>query len=214
VHVDGLIPVRVLDILGSNPPGVLYWDGGRLAKKVAQPFDGQLIFVERDSKDFQRAGVAWVRREAERGDSTAQCALAWMYANHKFVARDDEVASSLYLKAAEAGDAVAQYYLGCRHEQGLGLPVNLAEAARWYEAAARQGIAPALCNLADKYERGAGVPQDLNRAFEMYREAAKNGVVAAMAGLAGLYRDGRGVARDEAQAALWMAQARARGYRE
>ena len=213
VHVGDLTPVRVLGVLDSAPPGVLYEEAETVGLKIAQPFDGQFIFVERDSQDYRRAGVEYVRREAELGDREAQCALGGMYANSKLVPHDDELASQWFLKAAKGGDGVAQYFIGCRYEQGLGVPVDLAQAARWYQVAANNGIAPALCNLAEKYEHGKGVPQDLARAFKMYRTAAESRVVAAMAGLAGMYRDGRGVARDEALSAFWMAQARAHGYR-
>jgi TPR repeat protein len=213
VLAEGLTPALVLEIFDSNPPGVMFEDAEGGGQHMFQPLEDQLIFVERDSSDYRAAALAWLRREAQAGDSTAQSALGWLHASGTLVPKDESLACHWFLKAAEAGEPTAQYGLACRYEQGHGIATDLAEAVRWYMAAAKQGIAPAVCNLADKYERGAGVRQDLALAFDMYRMAAENRVVMAMVGLANLYRDGRGTAQDEAQAKQWMARARDAGYR-
>ncbi len=60
--------------------------------------------------------------------------------NGEGVARDPQLAASLYCKAARLGDAEAQYNLGWMHANGRGIPRNDALAAFFFKAAAGQGM--------------------------------------------------------------------------
>ena len=58
---------------------------------------------------------------AERGDTTAQFNLGWLYANGKGVPQDHITAAKWYMLAAAQGYVPAQYNLGVMYKFGMGV---------------------------------------------------------------------------------------------
>ena len=112
---------------------------------------------------------------AEKGDATAQWAIAGRYAMGEGVPQDFAHAATWYRKAAEQGYALAQTNLGVLYEDGKGVPQDFAQAAAWYRKAAEQGDAAAQDNLGILYQDGKGVPLDSAEAVTWLRKAADQG---------------------------------------
>ena len=149
---------------------------------------------------------------AEKGDATAQWAIAGRYAMGEGVPQDFAHAATWYRKAAEQGYAPAQYSLGVLCGDGKGVLQDFAQAATWYRKAAEQGYALAQTNLGLLYEDGKGVPHDFGKAATWLRKAAEQGDAAAQDNLGILYQDGKGVPLDSAEAVTWLRKAADQGY--
>jgi len=110
---------------------------------------------------------------AERGSTTAQVFVGWMYQVGRGVKKDLEEAGRWYKNAADAGFAEGQFYLGRLHlDRG-----NYQEAIHWIVKAASQNHMPALFRLADLYDVGEGVHVDREKAYQLFEQAAKMGHV-------------------------------------
>jgi TPR repeat protein len=113
----------------------------------------------RSAKELVEA-AKFLQFAAERGDLSAQSAIACCYSDGIGVTEDIAMAVTWYRKAADAGDVSAQKSLGDCYARGEGVPKSAAESARWYRKAAEQGDRSAQCTLAEYYTRGDGVPKD------------------------------------------------------
>lgn len=122
--------------------------------------------------DYATALTEW-RQGAQYGDARAQYGLAWLYAEGKGVARNQELAALWCRKAAKQGLAKAQYNLGLMYSRGLGVEQDLTSAAEWYLKAAKQGDSDAQNNLGTAYAEGFGVEQDLVEAFVWFSLAER-----------------------------------------
>jgi TPR repeat protein len=172
---SGVVPARIIDVFDADPPSVWLEDAEHPGRTFATAELEDLSLVGRNAPDFARAGVEWLRREAEREDAQAQAALGWLYERGVAVARDDAQAVSWYRRAAESGAAIAQFNFALRCEKGRGVPQDLAQAARWYRASAEQGVGEAMLNLSNLYRDGRGVAQDLQQAVRWLRAAQDAG---------------------------------------
>ena len=112
---------------------------------------------------------------AEKGDATAQWAIAGRYAMGEGVPQDFAHAATWYRKAAEQGYALAQTNLGLLYEDGKGVPHDFGKAATWLRKAADQGDAAAQDNLGILYQDGKGVPLDSAEAVTWLCKAADQG---------------------------------------
>jgi len=68
---------------------------------------------------------------AERGASSAQAYLGFMYETGRGVPQNYTEAAIWYRRAAEQGDSLAQYQLGVLYDRGQGVPQDIVEASKW-----------------------------------------------------------------------------------
>lgn len=170
-----VVPARIIDVFDADPPAVLLEDAEHPGKTFVTTELDDLTLAGRNTKDFAREGIAWLRTQANNGDTQAQAALGWLYENGVAVVQDDACAVDWYARAAQGGDPFAQFNFALRCERGRGVAINLAEAARWYLASAEQGIGPAMKNLSNMYRDGRGVEQDIQQAIRWLRNAEAEG---------------------------------------
>jgi hypothetical protein len=121
------------------------------------------------------SNVETLKRNAERGDPNAQCALAAAYElgiGLLILPKDDVEAVKWSRRAAEQGNATAQGNLARLYSQGIGIPKDDVEVAHWFLKCAEQGNATAQALLGSAYEYGHGVPQDKVEAYKWFDLAA------------------------------------------
>jgi TPR repeat protein len=141
------------------------------------------------------------RKAADKGDTSAQNDLGWLYENGWGVSKDLEKAAELFQKAADKGNASAQHNLGWLYENGWGVSKDLGKAADLYRKAADKGTAHAQNNLGWLYQNGLGVTKNLTKAAELFRKAADQGFPRGQSNLGWLYENGWGVPKDLTKAA-------------
>jgi TPR repeat protein len=135
-------------------------------------FQYQLGRAYHKAKNFELA-VKWYRIAGEKGHSSAQYNLGWMYDQGDGVRKDAIEAVKWYRLAAEQGGDDAQYNLGWMYDQGKGVGQNPAEAAKWYRRAAQQGNASAQATLGVMLASRAVDQENLDEAFGWLQKAAK-----------------------------------------
>ena len=91
-----------------------------------------------DRGDFALARPV-LRAWAERGDSSAQFALARMYANGRGVEQDTKQAERWYRRAGQQGDTRAMVELGRLYAAGRDIAKNLPEAVQLFRTATTRG---------------------------------------------------------------------------
>jgi len=155
--------------------------------------------------------VAALTAQAKTGDSSAQYALAVLFARGDGVAKDYSTAATWFREAAINGNIAAQYNLAVLYERGLGIPQNMNEALIWYHSAASRNYPAAQYNLALSYADGRGTPQDMVSAARWYLRAAEQGVVPAMVNYAILCEGGQGTIKSPMTAYAWYRAAAGRG---
>ncbi len=151
----------------------------------------------------QSTDIDSIRREAEKGNSTAQFKLGHAYDFGDGVAKDHDQAIVWYQKAASQGNASAQTMIGYCYEIGYGLPQDFVQAAAWFRKAAEKGSAVAEAWLGYSYGAGKGLPQNDALAVSWYRKAADQGDSLGQALLGGAYLSGLGVPRDYVESYFW-----------
>jgi TPR repeat protein len=72
-----------------------------------------------------------LKKDAEKGDATAQINLGLYYYNGNGVSQDYQEALKWYRKAADQGFAIAQFTLGMMYFEGHGVAQDYAEAYGW-----------------------------------------------------------------------------------
>ena len=125
-----------------------------------------------DKQAITAADFAATKKDAERGDATAQYNLGVMYQDGQGVPQDDAEALKLFRLAADQGYAMAQCNLGMMYYFGEGVPPDYAEAVKWFRLAADQGCTVAQENLGFMYRDGQGVPQDDVETYAWFSVAA------------------------------------------
>jgi protein-disulfide isomerase len=177
------------------------------------------------SPEDVKARIRAIKASADRGETSAQFALAMIYNAGIGAPRNRAVASSWFRKAAagfeaaaKQGDLCSQSQLAVMFELGEGVARDPARAARLhlqvaarYRSAAEGGDARSQFKLAQMYERGRGVPFDRVLAAIWYRKAADQGDASAQIALGLLYRmsyvemiEGPPLQDDGVQAYLWL----------
>lgn len=79
------------------------------------------------------------KKQARKGDASAQFQLGECYYNGLGVEKNYEKAVKWYLEAANSGNPKAQYAMGRCYEKGVGVSRNKEKAKEWYKASAEQG---------------------------------------------------------------------------
>ena len=144
-----------------------------------------------DRGDFALARPV-LRAWAERGDSSAQFALARMYANGRGVEQDTKQAERWYRRAGQQGDTRAMVELGRLYAAGRDIAKNLPEAVQLFRTATTRGDPLGALNLGILHLDGEGVPKNPELAFEFIESAAKRGSADAMQRLGFMYQRGLG----------------------
>jgi TPR repeat protein len=160
--------------------------------------------VTPSSASDSRAGIGWLEKAANLGDSLAQAMLGAIYSNGLYRPPDYPKAVEWLRKAAEQGQREAEFGLGARYLAGQGVPSDATEARRWFTAAARQGQPDAQYDLGLMYELGRGGQPDKAAAAQYYEMAADNGIADAQYRLGLLLAKGEEVPRDEVSAYKWL----------
>lgn len=177
------------------------WAGAALAA----PIDD--IQKALQAKQFDTA-IPQLRALADKGDATAQFALATVYEGaFGYPKPDPTEAIAWYRKAADQNVPEAQTVLADRlmQIQGPDADKNYAEAAKLYRAAADK-LPVAASHIGDLYCYGVGVKEDAAECAKWYRKAAAGGVAHAASALGGMYAVGNGVTKDDAEANKWLLQ--------
>lgn len=161
-----------------------------------------------EAEDFPRA-FSTLKPLADKNNSDAQDALAYMYINGNGVTKDVNEGIRLWRAAAEHGHLLAQYHLGDIYTKSNYVSVNLAETRKWWLKAAEKGELNAIFGLAlmNYRENYAGQHVKAN-----YKEAMRWFVKStevdpydcvSMKIIGDMYRKGEGVAIDLKSAANW-----------
>lgn len=141
------------------------------ASYLAQSFFSES--EEPGSLSFE-AGLAWLQKSAESGDTDSMHSLGWLLGE-----RGDEdslgVALGWYEHAAELGAAKSALNAGIAHSNGRGTAVDHSRARHFYAIAAEAGISTALHNLAVLFLAGKGGGVDKEAAFKCFSAAAEQG---------------------------------------
>ena len=81
-------------------------------------------------QDYMRASQVFIPL-AERGETSAQTYLGFMFETGRGVPQNYTEAAMWYRRAAEQGDSLAQYSLGLLYDHGQGVPRDIVEASKW-----------------------------------------------------------------------------------
>jgi len=144
-----------------------------------------------DRGDFALARPV-LRSWAERGDASAQFALARMYANGRGVEQDAKQAERWYRRAGQQGNTRAMVELGRLYASGRDIAKNLPEAVQLFREATTRGDPLGALHLGILHLDGDGVPKNPELAFELIESAAKRGSADAMQRLGFMYQRGLG----------------------
>jgi TPR repeat protein len=122
------------------------------------------------AKDEVQA-VAWFRKAADQGDTSAQSNLGNSYYNGTGVPEDLVEAVKWYRKAADQGHAEAQFNLGVCYYKGAGTQMDLVEAYAYWSLAGRTDADArrTLANLEKKLSHEASLLGQ-QRAKELHKE--------------------------------------------
>ena len=152
------------------------------------------------------------RREAEKGNASAQFYMGVVHECGYAGEPDSEKAVEWYRKAAEQGHPGAQTFLGFALLTGSGVAKAPEQAVAWFQKAAEQGNPEAQQNLGRCLFFGEGCNKNQKEAVTWYRKAAEQCEAGAMFNLGTCYLEGTGVEKDIAEAAKWFKRAASLGH--
>jgi len=140
-------------------------------------------------------------RRAEAGDAASQVWLGDRYSEGKGVAKNDDLATKWWKKAADQGNPDGQFNMGWRCWDGkAGVERDRAEATRYWKLSADQKNIWSMAALGNAYLNGDGVPQDYKEAVKYLRAAKDRGSSWAQSLLGRCYENGWGVQKDRQEA--------------
>ncbi len=214
----GLFPGRVDDILdGPHGGESLVLDVGDPGggKRLVEPAKNELVLVQRNSRDFRAACIAWLERCASDpartepyGAAYAQFALGNLYWNGLMVERHPRRAVQLWQSSAALGYALAEHEMGVLYQEGTAIEADSYKALQLFNSAAAKGFAPSQSMLGQLYEEGG---RDFATAAGWYRKAADQDDEVGLCNLAVLLLQGKGVAEDPAQGIALLTKAATQG---
>jgi TPR repeat protein len=214
----GLFPGRVDDIVNGPHGGeslvVDVGDPGG-GKRIVEAAKDELVLVQRNSRAFKAACIAWLERCASDpvrsepyGAAHAQFALGNLYWNGLMVERHARKAVQLWQSSAALGYAPAEHEMGVLYHEGTAISADPVQALQFLNRAAAKGYAPSQSQLGRLYEDGG---RDFAAAAGWYRKAADQDDEMGLCNLAGLLLQGKGVATDQAQAIALLTKAATQG---
>jgi hypothetical protein len=148
--------------------------------------------------------VSQLLANAERGSVDQEIKLAEAYLTGNGVAKNPELATHWYEKAAQGGNPEAQILVGQFYQAGIGVPTDPARAFHWYQLAATSGSSDALLHMGVAYAMGLGIKKNESLALQYLREAADKGNGTGAGYLGILTYIGFGVSKDVAAAERWF----------
>lgn len=190
--------IFITGVAQAAPPGELLRkalgqiESGRndLARSYLDPLvlDPRLTGTQRSHAYFYRGHAffldeLWVSAlqdynralEFDRANTTAQAAIAHMYARGLGVPRDPELAFQLFLKAARGDHPASKSYVGYALLTGRGVERDVPKARFWLSEAADAGDIDALLQLARSHRAPFAEEPDPERAATLYRDAITKG---------------------------------------
>ena len=216
--------IFITGIVQAAPPGELLRkaleqiEDGRndLARSYLDPLvvDPRLSGTQRSHAYFYRGHAffldeLWVSAlqdyhralEFDPANSTAQAAMAHMYARGVGVPRDLELAFQLFLKAARGDHPPSKSYVGYALLAGRGVQRDVPKARFWLNEAADAGDIIALLQLARSHRAPFAEEPDPDRAAALYRDAITKGSVDAQVALGYMQLNGE-IGEPDGNAAL------------
>jgi hypothetical protein len=119
---------------------------------TAQAQVGQILLDEKLFKGRLKEGVQWLAKAAAQGDAQATMLLGYAYRYARGVARDDDKAAGLWLRAAQAGETNSMYFLGLLYQDASWAKADAVFALVWLKLAGKRGHADAAAAAAKHAE--------------------------------------------------------------
>jgi len=148
--------------------------------------------------------------DAEKGETSAQNQLGWMYLKGEGVNQDYSSALYWFSRSAEKNDCIAQYNLGTMYDEGV--LENHKKAFEWHQKSAEQGYSLAQTRLGDMFLDGIGVEQSNNYAFKWHNQSARQGNMISQCVVAYMHSQGIGTLDNETKAFEWYQKSAEQGY--
>ncbi|PXF48603.1 Secretory immunoglobulin A-binding protein EsiB [Gracilariopsis chorda] len=142
----------------------------------------------------------YFKREATKGDTSAQVRLGILYENGAGGQQDYAAAFYYYSEAASKGDSEGQLRLGRCYDEGRGVLQSESTAVRFYAAAAEKNHPIAHYKVAKCFLEGRGVKRDVRKAATHFEEAVDGHILEAAVCLADLYKEGKHILQDFSKA--------------
>lgn len=159
-----------------------------------------------------KAGVAEMRRLAEKGFDRAQGFYGFLLVQGKAVAKDEKMARVWLAKASAQGLGSAQLNLGLLLLSGRGGEKDPDAGIKWIVRAAEGGDAQAAAKLAEfAYFGHEAVPQDPAVAAKWAKQAAENGDAWSQNLYGTLLESGKLGRVDRKEAMVWYRKAAEQG---
>lgn len=156
----------------------------------------------------QKAGLAWIKKAADKGNMLAQYSMGICYTyGYGGLKKDRQEAFEYFKKAADKGDAKAMTCVASAYKSGIGTEMNRYSAFNNFLKAANLGEQDAMFEVALAYQNGYGTDIDYAEAFKWYKKLAELGNTSAQNNLGAMYQNGQGVVKDEAEAFKWFLKA-------
>ena len=210
----GLFPGRVDDIVNGPHDGQsLVIDVGNPGggKPVVEAVKDELVLVQRNSRDFKAACLAWLERRAADpvpqepyGPGHAYYALGNLYWDGVIVERHAGRAIKLWQSSAALGYAPAEHEMAVQYLEGTAIQGDTYKALQFLNRACAKGFAPSQSRLGLLYEQGG---RDFAAAADMYRKAADQDDEMGLCNLAVFLLQGKGVEKDPAQGIALLTRA-------
>lgn len=160
-----------------------------------------------------------LRPEAEKGDASAQYALAQcLVANpHSQWSRahEDDLRQAVYWfrKAGTQGHSEAQLQLGLMYQRGIGVGEDDIKSVSWMRKAAEAGNMEAQCAMGVAYAEGHGVSKDKDLSITYFTQAHHQGSAEATYQLAVCHRDALGTTQDHQKGMKLFCMAASLGHK-
>lgn len=213
----GLFPGRVDDIVNGPQTGqslVIYDGDPRGGKRVVDAVKHELVLVQRNTRDFKAASIAWLERCASDpvrtepyGAAHAQFALGNLYWNGLLVERNARKAVQLWQSSAALGYVPAEHEMGVLYLEGTAIQGDTAKGLQFLNRSAAMGFALSQSRLGQIYEEGG----DFAAAAAWYRKAADQDDEVGLCNLAVLHLQGKGLAQDPDQGIALLTRAATEG---
>ncbi|RED48797.1 tetratricopeptide repeat protein [Seonamhaeicola aphaedonensis] len=152
-----------------------------------------------------------VKSNLENGDPEFLLALAKIYHNGRYTAKNHEDALHWYTKSAEQGNADAQLALGWMHYYGEGVYQDKEKALKLFNKSANKDNYEAQNALGQIYYRGEVVQKDYNKAFYWFDKSASHGYYLGENNLGLMYQYGHGTLTDKKKAIYWYRKSANKG---
>ncbi|MCX6957379.1 MAG: tetratricopeptide repeat protein [Verrucomicrobiae bacterium] len=144
-------------------------------------------------------GMQLLKKSADAGYGYAQHYLAGFFGNGKYIAKNKDLAITLYQKAAEQGIPESELLFG----EILFSEKKFPEGAEWVRKAVVKGLPQAYFRYGICYLDGMGVKKDPAEAIQWFRCGALHGNPSAQNALGYAYFVGNGVPKDLVEAYTW-----------